>query len=607
MIKQRWAAVSLTAAFILSACDAQPANVPTSTPVQATPTPGNILPTATPSAVPQSANMSVAPSGGRIFSTLTPAQRSKIGNAPPVMTIDATKKYIATIKTSKGEIVVELDPSAAPQTVNNFIFLSNNGFYDGLVFHRVEPGFVIQGGDPSGNGTGGPGYTLPPEIKLKHVEGAIAMARRGGPPETTPSSGSQFYITLAATPNLDGGYTSFGKTINGMEVAKQIAIGDKITRIDIVAADGGAVAVAKQAETKPATCAVLPLNVGADERIFGNKDAVVTLIEYGDFQCPGCASLHPQIKTVMNAVSDTLRLVFRHYPLPIHDKAVVAARGAEAAALQGKFWEMQDLLYTKQSEWEKKPAAEISATLKAFAKELKLNEQKFETDLASAAVAARVERDAKSGNAMKVSGTPSLFIDGRPLPLEAFSSPTIISDVKTYIGEASKRVSSANKKTFNFEKAETVIESGANYVMTVKTTKGDIVIDLDTKSAPVNVNSVAFLAQKEYYNNTPIFNNFPDPGVVLLGTSTLQGNPGYDCETEPGGTFDTPGKVALNLSTESRNTMQLVFVYNPAAQLSGRFTVIGTISQGLEIAKSLKGPEGDTKADSIVSVTVSKK
>ena len=162
------------------------------------------------------------------------AQRANSFKAAPPMTIDAKKSYIATISTSKGAIVVTLDASAAPQTVNNFVFLANQGFFDGLTFHRVEPGFVIQGGDPLGSGTGGPGYTVPAEIKLPHVEGAIAMARLGD--QQNPqraSSGSQFYITLAPTPQLDGAYTAFGKVTSGMDVVKKIAIGDVIQKIVI--------------------------------------------------------------------------------------------------------------------------------------------------------------------------------------------------------------------------------------------------------------------------------------------------------------------------------------------------------------------------------------
>ncbi len=163
-----------------------------------------------------------------------PADRANMYSEPPEMQIDTSKSYVATISTAKGDIVVQLDASAAPLTVNNFVSLARQGFYDGLTFHRVEPGFVIQGGDPLGNGTGGPGYTVSAEIGLPHVEGAIAMARKGDEVNPTrASSGSQFYITLAATPFLDGAYTVFGRVIEGMDVVQSIAVGEVIEKITI--------------------------------------------------------------------------------------------------------------------------------------------------------------------------------------------------------------------------------------------------------------------------------------------------------------------------------------------------------------------------------------
>ncbi len=165
---------------------------------------------------------------------IQPPQRSQMYKSAPAMTIDPNKTYSATIKTAKGDIVVELYPKDAPQHVNNFVFLAREGFYNNLTFHRVEPGFVIQGGDPLGSGSGGPGYTVPAEIKGKHTKGALAMARLGD--QANPkrdSSGSQFYITLEATPFLDGQYTAFGQVTKGFEVAEKIARGDVIQSVTI--------------------------------------------------------------------------------------------------------------------------------------------------------------------------------------------------------------------------------------------------------------------------------------------------------------------------------------------------------------------------------------
>lgn len=152
------------------------------------------------------------------------------------MSFEEGKTYVATIKTDKGDIVCELKTKEAPLSATNFINLANGKFYDGLTFHRVEPNFVIQGGDPSGNGTGGPGYTVKGETTngLKHTVGALAWARTGDQvnPERR-SSGSQFYITLNATPFLDNQYTVFGYVTSGMDVAQKIARGDKILGVTV--------------------------------------------------------------------------------------------------------------------------------------------------------------------------------------------------------------------------------------------------------------------------------------------------------------------------------------------------------------------------------------
>jgi peptidyl-prolyl cis-trans isomerase B (cyclophilin B) len=150
--------------------------------------------------------------------------------APPARVIDPNKAYTTLIKTSKGDITATLAAKDAPNTVNNFIFLACNGFYDGLTWHRVVPNFVIQGGDPAGNGTGGPGYKFNNETSptLKHETGTLAMANAG--PNT---NGSQFYITRAPQPALDGGYNVFGKVTDGMNVVNAIVMGDKIESISI--------------------------------------------------------------------------------------------------------------------------------------------------------------------------------------------------------------------------------------------------------------------------------------------------------------------------------------------------------------------------------------
>ena len=140
------------------------------------------------------------------------------------------KTVHARITTAKGDIVLKFYPDVAPQHSAAFNKLARAGFYDGLKFHRVEPGFVIQGGDPSGNGTGGPGYQIDAEFSdYKHIKGALAMARSANP----NSAGSQFYICLDEASFLNKNYTVFGQTIEGQDVVEAIRVGDVMDTVTI--------------------------------------------------------------------------------------------------------------------------------------------------------------------------------------------------------------------------------------------------------------------------------------------------------------------------------------------------------------------------------------
>jgi len=180
---------------------------------------------------------------------MNPAPPAVTSNLPQPATDTTVQEQVVVVDTSMGRIVIELDDDAAPKTCENFRKLVAEGYYDHTVFHRVIPGFIIQGGDPnsksdnrSSYGQGGPGYTLPAEIKLKHERGAVAMARL--PDTVNPqreSNGSQFYICVAACPSLDDGYTVFGHVVQGLDVADQIAAqardarDNPLTRIEMTA------------------------------------------------------------------------------------------------------------------------------------------------------------------------------------------------------------------------------------------------------------------------------------------------------------------------------------------------------------------------------------
>jgi peptidyl-prolyl cis-trans isomerase B (cyclophilin B) len=152
-------------------------------------------------------------------------------SAPPSLTIDPNKQYSATFKTSRGEIVCDLFAKDAPKTVNNFVFLAREKFYDGTVFHRVIADFMVQGGDPTATGQGGPGYRFEDEVKnnpRKHQVGSLSMANAG--PNT---NGSQFFITHIATDWLNGKHTVFGQVRQGQEVVNAIRQGDELVSVVI--------------------------------------------------------------------------------------------------------------------------------------------------------------------------------------------------------------------------------------------------------------------------------------------------------------------------------------------------------------------------------------
>ena len=153
-------------------------------------------------------------------------------DTPPEMQIKTDKSIKVKIETTKGDIDLDLYPQHAPKTVNNFVFLVGEGFYDGVVFHRVINDFMIQGGDPTGTGCGGPGYKFEDEVKdnpLTHEQGVISMANAG--PNT---NGCQFFITHSPQPHLNGNHTVFGKVIKGQAIVDAVQQGDKIVRMTVI-------------------------------------------------------------------------------------------------------------------------------------------------------------------------------------------------------------------------------------------------------------------------------------------------------------------------------------------------------------------------------------
>ena len=224
--------VLILATFLAVSCDestTEPEGYSTSEPTETESTAPEVTPAETTELVPVA-----EPEEGAMI-------EFKDTDTMPPMLADTSKKYTAYMETEKGTLVLELFASDVPMTVSNFVYLATEGFYDGVTFHRVIPGFMAQGGDPTGTGMGGPGYTFANEItEHKHVTGTLSMAHSALP----DSNGSQFFICYVPQPALDGGYSVFGQLIDGMDVLESITPrdptqnpqfeGDRIISVKIV-------------------------------------------------------------------------------------------------------------------------------------------------------------------------------------------------------------------------------------------------------------------------------------------------------------------------------------------------------------------------------------
>lgn len=224
-----FAMLVLVALVALAACGDDDEGEPANGDAFATDTPAATAPAGEPTAA--ATPDCPAPTG------VAPEVTVKTYDSAPEMAIDPAKEYIATVKTVRGDIKIKLRPDLAPQHVNSFVFLARDGYYDGVTFHRVIPGFVAQGGDPTGTGSGGPGYTIPAEFSDPSVasfqRGTVGMARTNDP----NSAGSQFFINYVATPSLDGAYTIFGEVIEGMDVVDCLTPRDPSTGANLPPGD----------------------------------------------------------------------------------------------------------------------------------------------------------------------------------------------------------------------------------------------------------------------------------------------------------------------------------------------------------------------------------
>ena len=345
----------------------------------------------------------------------------------------------------------------------------------------------------------------------------------------------------------------------------------------------------------------------------GAKDAVVTIMEYSDFQCPYCAQSAPLLANVLKANGQDVRIVYRHFPLNIHDKALISAQAAEAAGLQGKFWEMHDLLFAKQSEWSAFNTQKFVEWVGEQAKSISgLDAAKFAQELNSQNVAERVTKALQSAESIGLNSTPFIIFNGRAFggnPDEA----TLNEIVRIY-----KQVTVAIKPIRSTACPPQTLDAKKQYSATITTTKGDFEMALYADKAPLAVNSFIYLAKRGWYNNVP-FHRVIDQFVAQTGdpSGTGLGTPGYQFNNEINSTlkFDKAGVVGLaNTGEANTNGSQFFITFAPVPDLDGEYTVFGQVTSGMDVLLKLtvRDPQfGQQTAapepDKIVKITINEK
>lgn len=337
--------------------------------------------------------------------------------------------------------------------------------------------------------------------------------------------------------------------------------------------------VVSMSPTQGATEASMFPPVQADDWVLGeNEGAVLTIIEYSDFQCPYCAQLAPVLEELQKKYPDDVRIIFRNFPLPSHSLAIQGAQAAEAAGIQGKFWEMHDALFSSQDQWATMTAEQFQTWLEDQADKLKLNKAKFTEDMNSEAVVDKVKKAQEHGIEIQIPGTPLLLLNG-----QYYQGPRDLTSLESIL-----RMFDLQNRQFT-ACPPMLINTKKQYTATLKTEKGDIVIQLFPDKAPMAVNNFVFLARKGWYNNTPFHRVLP--GFVAQSgdpSGSGYGGPGYYFANEINDLkFDKAGVVAMANAGADSNGSQFFITYDQTAQLDNQYTIFGQVIEGMDVAEAL--------------------
>jgi cyclophilin family peptidyl-prolyl cis-trans isomerase/protein-disulfide isomerase len=370
---------------------------------------------------------------------------------------------------------------------------------------------------------------------------------------------------------------------------------------------------------EPTTCTVLasllpevpadqipPVPVANDnDWILGSLDAEISVIEYTDFQCPYCSLAAPELERFQAEYSNRVSLVVRHFPLiSIHDKAVPAARAAEAAGAQGKFFEMHDVLYQEQATWSAQDftVENFDSYAHETAQKLGLDLKKFDSDYKDAAIQAKIDNSYQEAvEKLNLSGTPTVFMFINGIPYQAPRDYESLVGILNLIDLDNNRYTSCPPM---------VVDPGKKYTATITTTKGKVVVELLPDKAPLTVNNFVFLARDGYFDNIPFHRVIP--GFVAQSgdpSGSGFGGPGYEIVNEVTDLiFDGEGILGMANAGADTNGSQWFITYAAQPNLDGKYTVFGKVLEGMDIVNTITpvDPQQGVVAepDLILSITI---
>lgn len=354
----------------------------------------------------------------------------------------------------------------------------------------------------------------------------------------------------------------------------------------------------------PETPSIFPPITAADHSR-GPEDAAVTILDYSDYQDPRSGELAKATKQLFEENPNDIRLVTRPFPVfVVNDKATYAALAVEAAAEQGKFWEMNDLLFAQQADWVNLSVDDFKQWIMTQVRAMGMDAEKFISDYAREDIIAKVQKAWDDGQKISLPGTPILVINS-----DLYQGPrdyTSLNDIAHLIILGKRQYKTCPPFT---------IKTNSQYIATLHTEKGDVALELFADKAPVTVNSFIFLAQNGWYDNitfhrviSTLFAQTGDP------SGTGRGNPGYYLITEilPTLTFNSPGMVAMVNSGPDTSGGQFFITYAPATQLDGKYTIFGRVLTGMDILQSLTPRDAQPgvntpPGDKLINITIEEK